>query len=418
MCAVAMTGTLKNRLNKPEWEKWFNSFSLIILDETHLLEFQHIHKAIEDHFCLGFTATPKREGKQDQLASEYESLIMGPDTQQLIKLGFLLPDKYWGVPIDMTGISKSGGDFSTSEMYQKFDSPDLYLGVVKNWMKFTPGTLTLCFSVNIQHCIKTAQAFNDAGIKAKFISSEPARPKQPETEDKAAWTRYRIKSEEYEAYKKGFDLYSGNRQEVIQDWKYGKFLVLINAGVLTTGFNFRPIETVIMNRATSSDNLWLQCIGRGSRPNPNKDHFNILDFGSNAERLGHYRAPREYSLVHKTGNGCGVAAVKECGDTKCGCLVLASAMICPYCGYLFPKSKSQKEVELVEQTFDGKTHKEAIKEFQTVEDIEMLARVKKYKKAWVFRTIFFKLGKDAFKEYMKGKDYKWSYIYRLIDQYS
>jgi superfamily II DNA or RNA helicase len=344
-------------------------------------------------------------------------MILGPDTQQLIKMGFLLPDKYWGVPIDMSGISKSGGDFSTSEMYERYNSPELYLGVINNWLKFTPGTLTLCFCVNIQHCLQTAKVFNQNGVTAKFISSEPPKPKVPKSDNKADWTKYEIKTKEYEAYKSGYSLYSGNRAQIIQDWKDRKFLVLINAGILTSGFNHKPIETIIINRATSSDNLFLQMIGRGSRPNPNKDHFNILDFGSNAERLGHYRAPREYSLSHEESKGGGIPAYKECKGIDCGCLVLASAMICPYCGYVFPKSQKQKEVELVEQTFHGKQYKEAIKEFQTVEDIEMLARVKSYKKAWVFRTIFFKLGEDVFKEYMRSKEYKWPYIYRLLDGY-
>lgn len=35
----------------------------------------------------------------------------------------------------------------------------------------------------------------------------------------------------------------------------------INAGIATTGFDHKPIQTVIVNRATTSDNLLLQILG-------------------------------------------------------------------------------------------------------------------------------------------------------------
>ena len=63
----------------------------------------------------------------------------------------------------------------------------------------------------------------------------------------------------------------------------GDFKVMINAGILTTGFNFPALQTVQVLRATVSVPLWLQIIGRGSRIYPGKEYFNILDHGRNGE---------------------------------------------------------------------------------------------------------------------------------------
>ena len=76
-------------------------------------------------------------------------------------------------------------------------------------------------------------------------------------------------------------------------------------------------------------------------------YFYILDFGENADRLGHYRQEREFSLVHSESKGDGVPPSKIC--PYCNALVLASAQFCKYCGREFPKSESEKVVELVEK---------------------------------------------------------------------
>lgn len=43
------------------------------------------------------------------------------------------------------------------------------------------------------------------------------------------------------------------------------FLVLVNAKMLTTGFDAPNVFTVILNMATLSLSLYLQMLGRGSR---------------------------------------------------------------------------------------------------------------------------------------------------------
>ena len=56
----------------------------------------------------------------------------------------------------------------------------------------------------------------------------------------------------YQLYKESFGKWSGNRSIIISKFKKGEFPVLINASILTTGFDCPDIETVVVNRATTS----------------------------------------------------------------------------------------------------------------------------------------------------------------------
>ena len=164
-----------------------------------------------------------------------------------------------------------------------------------------------------------------------------------------------------------------------------------------------------MNRATTSDNLLLQIIGRGSRISQGKEYFNILDFGDNCSRLGYYRQQREYSLYHETkGSGGGIPAVKEC--KQCHELVFASSRVCKYCGYVFPETHEDKIIKLTEIQY-----KEAVTHLDTISDYEIFAKEKGYKKAWIWRQIYIKFGMDGLTTYAKSYNMspRWAYMMEM-----
>lgn len=372
---VAMTGTLKNRVKK--WKDWYSSFGLIIIDEAHQQDMDHIFPISSSCYVLGFTATPLRKGRMKPLSDNYEELIQGPDVQELINLGYLVRDRYYGVPVDMRGVGRdSRGEYNTLEMFDRYNVSSLYSGVVDNWKRICPDTLTLVFCVNIEHTIRTAEAFREAGVESDYlVSTEPA-----------------------------------DRKGKIERWKKSRG-VLCNCGILTTGFNWQPIETIIINRATTSENLFLQMVGRGSRTASGKEYFNLLDFGENATRLGHYRQERAWSLDHQQSKGDGLAGVKTC--PKCQALLMTTSRVCRYCGYQFPLSrKEQIEVELREM--DYKT----VIRGRTSEDLEHIARLKGYKMAWVWRTIFFEQGEAGLRDYARKKGYHYQWVHRQMKFYS
>lgn len=407
---IAMSQTLRNRIEK--WPEFFRSFDVVIMDEVHLQEF-NVYSGVFDCIVLGFTATPVRTGSQRQLSEDFTATVTGPQVPELIRDGYLVPDRYYGIgEVDMNGVRISSlGDYQENEMFRRFDRPKLYAGVVENWQRIAPGSMTLVFCVNIQHTIKTCQAFNDAGIPAMFLTSDVAKPergseKHPDT------VKYNEKLRQYEYWKSGFVKWSGDRSDVIARWKAGEFPVLVNAGILTTGFNAPGIETLIVNRATVSVPLWLQILGRGSRTASGKDHFKVLDFGDNGRRLGYYNQQRDWSLIHDSrAKSAGAPPVKECkgktdeyGKTGCGCYVYASQVICPFCGYKFQIERQVSDVELVAVDYTD------IPEWQK---LEKYAEQRGYKQGWVIAQLAAKGGRDAVREYGRAKGYKPAWMWQV-----
>jgi len=412
---IAMSQTLRNRIEK--WPEFFKSFDVVIMDEVHKQEF-NVYSGVFLCIVLGFTATPIRTGSQRQLSEDFTAMVTGPQVPELIRDGYLVTDRYFGTEgADMKGVRiSSRGDYQENEMFRRFDRPKLYAGVVGNWKRIAPGSMTLVFCVNIEHTVKTCQAFNDAGIPAMFLTSDVAKPergseKHPDT------VKYNEKLRQYEYWKSGFVKWSGNRSDVIARWKAGEFPVLVNAGILTTGFNAPGIETLIVNRATVSVPLWLQILGRGSRTASGKDHFKVLDFGDNGRRLGYYNQQRDWSLVHDSrARSAGAPPVKECkgkadeyGKSGCGCYVYASQVICPFCGYKFQVEKKIEEVDLVsvEYTEPGQYEK-----------LEKYAEQRGYKHGWVIAQIIVKYGRSGLREYAKLKGYAPGWIWQTEKRYA
>ncbi|MCK7554112.1 hypothetical protein MKQ70_03435 [Chitinophaga sedimenti] len=76
-----------------------------------------------------------------------------------------------------------------------------------------------------------------------------------------------------------------------------KGAILTSVSILTTGFDEPTVQTVILNRATTSLTLYHQMIGRGSRRLPKKKTFNIIDLGNNIDRFGAWQSPVDWQLI-------------------------------------------------------------------------------------------------------------------------
>lgn len=423
---IAMAQTLRNRLNNPIWKNWIEKeIDLIIIDEAHRQEFNFIHESgiTKNKFVLGFTATPKRSGQMRQLALDYEKIIETVSVKELVDQDFLVNDDYFGVTgvnVKDLSINKMKGDFDEKEMFQRFNSPKLYAGVLKNYNEIAPNTKTLVFCVNIEHVIHTTEEFQKAGIDARFVVSSMSEPKEPEKgADVGLWVRYEEKVRLHELYKVSFGKWSGNRSIIISKFKKSEFPVLINASILTTGFDCPDIETIIVNRATNSVTLWYQMIGRGSRIWPGKESFNILDFGANAERLGHYTMGASWSLWHENNStGEGVPPVKDCEG--CKRLIMASIKICPFCGFKY-KAKKIEAVDLGTVAFDSEKHTAVkTKKISKMNDEELFSyyQLKRHKPAWLWRQLYFRGGALRIKEFGLVHNWKSTTIEKAINYLS
>lgn len=434
-CFIAMTQTLQRRVKDEYWINFLNSIDLLIIDECHIQSFNYIFEFFKDKYVLGFTATPKRSGKMRQLGLDFDEILATVTVKELIDSDYLVNDDYYGLDtpnLNGVEIDRMKGDYKEGQLFQKFNTPQLYSGVVKNYIDICNNTKALVFCVNIEHCISTAKEFEKNGIKAKFIVSDISNPKLKDNQTEGEKARYIERKRVYDLFQDNKHL-TDTREKIFKDFAEGKFNVLINAGIATTGYDCPSIETIILNRSTISLTLLLQMIGRGSRINEGKTHFNILDFGGNCSRLGYYTEDRYWCLWHDEYKGEGLPPIKSCGHdnngkqikqtndlfTQKGCnrLILASYNICPFCGFKYPKNNLSEAI-LNGVVFNNELKKavstKRIKDMSFAE-LKEYYEIKGHKPTWLWRQLKYKGGEKAIKEYGEIEKWRNDTIKKAID---
>ena len=76
------------------------------------------------------------------------------------------------------------------------------------------------------------------------------------------------------------------RNRILSDFKSGKIKFVINVGILTTGFDFKQLQVVILGRPTNSLALYYQKIGRLLRNCEGKPEVYVIDFAGNYKKFG------------------------------------------------------------------------------------------------------------------------------------
>lgn len=75
------------------------------------------------------------------------------------------------------------------------------------------------------------------------------------------------------------------REEILRDFRSGKIKTVFNVNVLTIGFDFTALDTIIIARPTMSLALFIQMIGRGIRLHPGKTDCVVVDMCGNMSRF-------------------------------------------------------------------------------------------------------------------------------------
>lgn len=387
-CFVGMVETISRRIEKdPYFIQKMGKIKLIIIDEAHKGNFKKIFKHFPAIHVIGTTATPISTSKKDPLKNYYQDIVCPVSINDLISEGYLMPARSKAMSVDgVDSIEKSwNGEFKNDQMFDVFNKSGLYDGVVGFFEKHAPGKKTLVFNVNIEHSKNMCEQFQLRGHNARHLDS-----KMKESE----------------------------RDSILKWFHYTDDAVLCNCGILTTGFDEPSVETIIVNRATTSLALWLQMCGRGSRPFEKKDingkviyrkqSFNILDFGSNFQR--HHLWESEYDWEDlffnpKKKRKQDVAPVKLCPE--CEAMNHASRPSCTECGYEFPKKeKVLLSGEMVEVTGIPK-HLEGIEiSRMNLDQLMEFQEAKKYKLGWLCRQVIHNWGVKGLESLAKKKGYK------------
>lgn len=300
---VAMVETAYKRLHQ------FTNIGLVIVDECHIGNFTKVIEHFASQYIIGFTATPLAARKSNPLRNYFDDIICGIDIPELIEQGFLCPELTYSAAqiVDRAKLKMKAGDFDQAQMAAAYKAPKYIDTTINAYKAHSLGRKTIIFNCNVEHSQAVNAAFCAAGFNSRHLDAD-----------------------------------SPDRAEVLEWFANTPDAILNNIGIATTGFDQPDIETVIVNKATTSMPLWLQMCGRGARPHAVKLAFTIIDLGGNCMTHGLWSSPRNWSdIFHnpkKPGNG--VAPVKECPD--CGALLHTAVRLCD-CGYLFPVIAAKDE---------------------------------------------------------------------------
>ena len=252
----------------------FHHFNNVIIDECHLVnakggmyeEFIHATKCK----VLGLTATPYRLSTSSWGAMLkfitrtkpriFSKVIYQVQIQTLLNMGYLAELDYYYTPAPLYDErnlkdNSTGADYSDKSVQEEYKRIDFYswlVQIVKRVMQ-----------------PKSGKKRNGILVFTRFIRE--ANRLASEIEGCAMVSGDTPKSE---------------REQILEGFKAGEIKVVVNVGVLTTGFDYPELDTVIMARPTKSLSLWYQIVGRAIRPSPLKEKGWVVDLCGNLNRFG------------------------------------------------------------------------------------------------------------------------------------
>lgn len=294
----------------------FGHIHVLIIDEAHLVSekaesmygamISGLKRKNPDLVVIGFTATPYRLGMG--------MLVEGPifdhvffnnttmdDFVKLIDDGYLcdLIPVNTKVQFDLSNVTMSGGDFQEKSLDENINRDEITKEIVLETIAKAQGrNRGLAFCISKAHAENMAARFTQAGWPTTFVHS---------------------------------DLSKDERAKRLEDYAAGKYKVLCNVGVLTTGFDSPETDFMVIARPTQSTSLHVQIMGRGMRPHPSKPNTLVLDFAGNTYRLGPVNDP---VMPVKKGEAPGEAPIRIC--IMCDTINHAAAKCCKMCGHEFP----------------------------------------------------------------------------------
>lgn len=340
--------------------KAFGRVDLIIIDECHLVSpedetaYMKVINGLKEVNPLlkviGYSATPWREG-QGLITSEgglftdicFNAIDMA-SFNWFIKQGYLVPliSKKTDTIVDLDGVHLKMGDFDEKELEIAVDK--ITFAALQETMIYAPERRSwIIFAVSIEHCYKIKQMLDYLGVSNRIVHSN----------------------------NKTYKMSGDERDKNIKDWKNYEYTAIINKGILTTGVNHPGLDLIVMLRPTASSKLWVQMLGRGTRPMyaqgfdltlkegrlasiqaSSKHDCRVLDFGGNIRRLGAINDP---VLPRKKGEKKGDVPIKICD--LCGNYNHISARFCggePFktnegCGAAFQFKTELKKTASTEQ---------------------------------------------------------------------
>jgi DNA repair protein RadD len=270
--------TIGSIYKKPEL---FSDIDLIVIDEAHTVNskggmYKDFIKALGVP-VLGLTATPYRmeagykfdrvkKRMTDELVVQAKFITrtkskvfkkIGNVTQikELFDQEFLTKPEYIEdetYDTEKIPLNSTGRDYDETALKKYNEAEDLIKTTFNKIIK-DRGKYTLVFNKFVSEAEQLKDMLNEVGIKSAIVSSETKK---------------------------------AEREQIIKDFRDGKIEVVTNVGVLTTGFDFPELDTVILARPTRSLSLYYQMVGRVIRIHENKPKARLIDLCGNIKLFG------------------------------------------------------------------------------------------------------------------------------------
>lgn len=264
--------TIGSVRNHPEL---FQHFQHIIIDECHLVNPKEgMYRDFLDGLrckVLGLTATPYRLSSTSfgtmlkfitrTRPCVFSEVIYQVQISTLLDMGYLAKVNYYSLPPvgwndGNLAVNSTGADYTDKSVVKEYERTDLYGWLVQ---------------------IVNRLLYNrKTGIKRRGI---------------LVFTRFIKEAEQLTRSIPGTAIVSGDtpkstREMILRKFKSGEIPVVANVGVLTTGFDYPELDTVVMARPTMSLALYYQIVGRCIRPSPQKDCSWFVDLCGNVNHFG------------------------------------------------------------------------------------------------------------------------------------
>lgn len=353
----------------------FPPADLLVIDEAHMATsdgYRNFISKYPDAFLLPVTATPYPGKSMRHLA---DTVVRPVSMRELIAQGFLVDGRYFRpFAPDLSGVtvSRATGDYEEGSLARAMDQASLVGDIVDQWKKHGEDRPTIAFAVSVKHSEHIRDSFNAQGIAAEHLDASS--------------------SQDF-------------REETIDRLRFGRLKVISNCGILGTGVDIPEVSCGIMARPMKSYCLYVQQIGRLTRPAPGKSDFIVLDHADNVSQHGFVLDEPEAELDGKPPKP--KRDVQVCGE----CFAAFRGVRCPHCGKVeVEKVERAREIvsapgELKEMTSDDfKKLCEDLKRRERHRDslVEM-ARTYGYKPGWIFFKLKEAYGDGAAKSLMKGR---------------
>lgn len=264
--------TIGSAANHPEL---FTHFQHIIIDECHLVNpKQGMYRDFLSQLrckVLGLTATPYRLSSSQEFGCMlkfitrtrpciFSRLIYQVQVSTLLDMGYLARLNYYAMnPLGWDErnlrVNTTGADYTDKSVVREYERIDFYgylVSIIERLMR------------------------PKSGIRRKGI---------------LVFTRFLKEAEQLMRSIPGCAIVSGEtpkseRELILEAFKRGDIKVVANVGVLTTGFDYPELDTVVMARPTMSLALWYQIVGRCIRPHASKECGWVVDLCGNIKRFG------------------------------------------------------------------------------------------------------------------------------------